>query len=95
MEEEGAEVRKLESQKLILIEKYMKMQDAADEMNERIYHICIDIEALNLKITKAKEDEEKRKSMAAKAALNPPPNGRSHDAAGQPAGRPDPDQTAR
>lgn len=95
MEEEGAEVRKLESQKLVLIEMYMKMQDEADAMNERIYHICIDIEALNLKITKAREDEEKRKALAAKAALNPPPNGRSHDAAGQPAGRRDPDQTAR
>ncbi len=89
MEEEGAEVRKLESEKLALIQMYMKMQDEADSLNERIYHICIDIEALNLKITKAKEDEEKRKALAAKAALNPPPNGKTHSHA------PKPDQTAR
>lgn len=87
MEEEGAEVRKLEAEKLVLIEKYMKLQDEADEMNERIYHVCIDIEALNLKITKAKEDEAKRKAIAAKSALNAPSNGKNHAAAGQPAGR--------
>lgn len=95
MEEENNKVKELEGLKLALIEKYMKMQDEADEINERIYHICIDIEALNLKITQAKEDEEKRKAMAAKAALNPPPNGRHRDTAGQPAGRRNQDQTGR
>ncbi len=89
VEEEGAEVRRLEAEKLVLIEKYMKLQDEADDINERIYHLCIDIEALNLKITKAQEDEAKRRALAAKAALHPPPNGRTHSAA------PKPDQTAR
>jgi hypothetical protein len=93
--EENNKVKELEALKLALIEKYMKMQDEADEINERIYHICIDIEALNLKITQAKEDEEKKKAMAAKAARNPPPNGKPHDAAGQPAGRRNEDQTGR
>ena len=94
MEEEGAEVKRLEAAKLILIEKYMKLQDEADAVNERIYHICIDIEAINLKITKAQEDEAKRKALAARAAANPPPNGKSHDA-GHPAGRRNPDQASR
>jgi len=89
VEDENNKLKELEAQKLVLIEKYMKMQDEADDLNERIYHICIDIESLNLKITKAKEEEEKRKAMAAKSALHPPPNGKSH------AHSPKPDQTAR
>jgi hypothetical protein len=91
VDEENNKVKELEAQKLALIEKYMKMQDDADELNERIYHICIDIEALNLKITKAKEDEEKRKAIAAKAMKNPPLNGRGHHP-NQPAARRDSDQ---
>jgi predicted nuclease with TOPRIM domain len=79
-------IKELEAQKLALIEKYMKMQDEADEMNERIYHVCCEIEALNLNITKAKEEEAKRK-----AAQNPPLNGKGNGAAH----RPSPDQAAR
>ena len=94
MDEEEHKVKELEAKKLALIEKYMKMQDEADDLNERIYHICIDIEALNLKITKAKEDEEKRKAIAAKAAKHPPLNGRGRHPENQPAARRDSDQAA-
>jgi hypothetical protein len=70
---QDSKVKELEARKLALIEKYMKMQDEADEMNERIYHVCCEIEALNLNITKAKEEEAKRQ-----AALHPPVNGKAH-----------------
>lgn len=89
MDDENNKVKKLEAQKLVLIEKYMKMQDDADDLNERIYRICCEIEAMNLSITKAKEEEEKRRAMAAKSALHPPPNGKTHAPA------PKTDQTAR
>ena len=89
MEDENNKLKELEAQKLVLIEKYMKMQDEADDLNERIYRICCEIETMNLSISKAKEEEEKRKAMAAKSALHPPPNGKSH------AHAPKSDQTAR
>ena len=89
MEDENSRLKELEAQKLVLIEKYMKMQDEADDLNERIYHVCCEIEAMNLSISKAKEEEEKRKALAAKAALHPPLNGKSHAPAAKP------DQTAR
>ena len=93
--EEEKKVKELEAQKLVLIEKYMKMQDDADELNERIYHICIDIEALNLKITKAQEELEKKKALLAKGGSAAPANGKTrHDGAGQTAGRRDPDQSS-
>jgi membrane protein involved in colicin uptake len=76
--DENSKVKELEAQKLALIEKYMKMQDEADDLNERIYRVCCEVEAMNLAIDKAKEEEAKRKAMAAKSALNPPPNGKSH-----------------
>jgi hypothetical protein len=66
--ESGSKVKELEAQKLALIERYMKMQDEADDLNERIYNICCEIEALNIGITKAKEEEEKKKKAAAAKA---------------------------
>ena len=69
-QEQAAKVKELESRKLALIEKYMKMQDEADEMNERIYLTCCEIEALNLSITKAKEEEAKKKAHASKNGSN-------------------------
>jgi len=75
MEEEATKVRELEAQKLALIEKYMKMQDEADEMNERIYHLCCEIETLNISIGLAIEEEKKKKAAAAKAAIQGRTNG--------------------
>ena len=89
MDAEAAKIKELEARKLALIETYMKMQDEADDLNERIYNICCEIEALNLNISKAKEHEEKRKAAAAKSALHPPANGKTH-----PAPSPAPDQAA-
>ena len=78
MEEEAVKVRELEAQKLALIERYMKMQDEADEMNERIYHLCCEIETLNLSIELAIQEENKKKAAAAKAAIQGPSNGNGH-----------------
>ena len=78
MEEEAVKVRELEAQKLALIERYMKMQDKADEMNERIYHLCCEIKTLNLSIELAVEEEKKKKAAAAKAAIQGPSNGNGH-----------------
>jgi hypothetical protein len=82
--DDSNKVKELEAKKLALIEKYMKMQDEADELNEQIYRICCEVEAMNLAIEKAKEEEAKRKALAAKSALNPPPNGTSHSHARAP-----------
>lgn len=78
MEETDKKVKELEAQKLALIERYLKMQDEADEMNERIYHLCCDIEALNISIGLAIEEEKKKKALAAKAAIQGPANGNGH-----------------
>jgi len=62
MEEESKKVKELEAQKLVLIGKYMKLQDEVDEMNERIYRVVCDIETLNLSIGVAQEEERQKKA---------------------------------
>jgi len=79
MEEESNKVKELEAQKLVLIGRYMKLQDEADEMNERIYHLVCEIEALNLSINVAKEEERKKKGkVKASAGGNGNGNGNGH-----------------
>lgn len=87
MEEESSKVKELEAQKLVLIGKYMKLQDEADEMNERIYHIVCEIEALNLSIGVAKEEEQKKK---AKLKSHAGGNGNGHGNGKIPHPAPDP-----
>lgn len=50
------ECEKLEADKLVLIKKYMKLQDLVDDYNKQIYDICCKIKILNEKI-----DTEKKK----------------------------------
>ncbi len=63
----GEAVKALEAEKTLLIERYLKLQDEADAMNERIYDLCCAIEAMNLKIRKA-EAADKKAAAKAKAA---------------------------
>jgi hypothetical protein len=83
MEEEGGKVKELEAQKLALIERYMKLQDEVDEMNERVYHVCCEIEALNLSIGIAQE-EERQKKVKLKAQAGGNGNGKTHHPAPSP-----------
>ena len=69
--EGNGQLKVLEARKLALIEKYMKMQDEADELNEKIYQTCCEVEALNLAIEKAREEEEKKKKLGGKPASTP------------------------
>ena len=69
-------VKTLEAEKVQMINRYLALQDEADEMNGRIYDLCCEIEALNKKIVIAKEDAERE---AQKHALKKPPtNGNGH-----------------
>jgi predicted nucleic acid-binding Zn-ribbon protein len=58
-----------------LIRDYLSMQDEADAINERIYQVCLSIEALNLKIEEEKVREEK--ALVRKSLQGTPTNGHS------------------
>jgi len=79
MEQTEVRLKDLQEHKVRLIETYMKMQDEADTLNERIYNICCEVEALNLRIEAMIKEEEKRNKAAAKAVKSngshPPENG--------------------
>jgi hypothetical protein len=49
----------LERDKQQLILQYLALQDQADAVNEKIYRVCCEIEALNAQITQARAEEEK------------------------------------
>ena len=72
---ESEKVRELEAAKARMIERYLKMQDEADEINGRIYQVCCEIEAMNLQIERTKAEEAKK---AAKKAAAAPANGNGH-----------------
>lgn len=64
----------LEREKERMIGQYMQLQDKADSLNDEIYHVCCDIEALNVQISMAQE-------TLRKAALKPAPangKGKTH-----------------
>jgi predicted nucleic acid-binding Zn-ribbon protein len=44
----------LEQAKAKLIEKYVALQDQADDLNRRIYELTVEIETLNVKIEEAR-----------------------------------------
>jgi len=89
--EEASKVKELEARKLVLIQKYMKLQDEADDVNERIYHMVCEIEALNLSINVAKEEEQKKKSkLKAPAGGNGNGNGHGNGNGKTPHPAPDP-----
>jgi outer membrane murein-binding lipoprotein Lpp len=56
------------------IRHYLQLQDQADQMNEQIYRVCCDVEALNAQIKALKDDIKK---AAAKAAQSPSPNAKA------------------
>ena len=66
----------LERDKARMIQHYLNLQDEADAVNERIYNLCCEIEAMNLRIKETKAAEEKAKQAAARAAQSPSGNGR-------------------
>lgn len=53
--------KQLQQRKTRLITRYMRLQDAADKYNERIYVVCCEIERVNLEI----EVERRRAEKAA------------------------------
>ena len=70
--------RALERDKERMIRHYLELQDEADAVNEKIYNLCCEIEAMNLRIKEAKAAEEKARMMEAKSAQTPPLNGSGH-----------------
>jgi hypothetical protein len=56
----------------------MELQDQADAMNEQIYRVCCDVEALNVQISALKEEIKKAALKGVKpsnGAHHPSPNG--------------------
>lgn len=69
-------VKELEAEKERLIAQYLRLQDDVDALNERIYHVCCDVEILNQRIALAREEEQKKLLQEqAKAALKNGQNG--------------------
>jgi len=63
----------LEREKEAMIRQYMALQDEADSLNEKIYHVCCGVEGLNLQIEVLREE---MRLAALKAAVSPPVNGK-------------------
>ena len=53
----------LEQAKAKLIERYVVLQDQADEINKQIYELTIEIETLNGKIQEARDESARAKKM--------------------------------
>ena len=70
MNEKEAKLEAMELEKERKIRQYMELQDQADAMNEQIYKICCDVEAMNVQISALKEEIKKAALKAAKS-----PNG--------------------
>lgn len=59
MNEKQAKLEGMELEKERKIRHYMQLQDQADAMNEQIYKVCCDVEALNVQISALKEEIKK------------------------------------
>jgi len=75
MDEKQARLEAMEIEKERKIRSYMALQDEADAMNEKIYRVCCDVEALNVQISALKEEIKKAGLKGAKPAASPPTNG--------------------
>jgi len=64
----------LEQEKERMIRRYLELQDQADELNGVIYRLCCDIEVLNLRIQKAREEVQKAECRAAVPQSFRPPS---------------------
>ena len=82
MDEKQARLEAMEIEKEKNIRHYMELQDQADEMNERIYHVCCDVETLNVQISALKEEIKKAALKGAKPSngILAPPNGNGNGA---------------
>jgi len=70
----------METEKERKIRAYMDLQDQADAMNEQIYKVCCDVEALNVQINALKEELKKAALKGVKPAngVPKPSNGNGH-----------------
>jgi hypothetical protein len=78
MDEKQAKLESMEVEKERKIRHYMDLQDQADAMNEQIYRVCCDVEALNVQISALKEEIKKAALKGVKPANGvhkPGPNG--------------------
>lgn len=67
-------VKEFQKEREKLIQNYLRLQDEADALNEKIYRVCCVIETLNCKIDAEKKEEKMRK----KAVLKSNGNGSSY-----------------
>jgi hypothetical protein len=84
MDEKQARLEAMELDKERKIRQYMELQDRADAMNEQIYRVCCDVEALNVQISALKEEIKKSASKdAAKPSngVHKPANGNGNGSA--------------
>ena len=75
LNEKEARLEAMELEKEKKIRHYMELQDQADAMNEQIYHVCCDVEALNVQISALKEEIKKAALKGARPANGTPSNG--------------------
>ncbi|HLY08059.1 MAG TPA: hypothetical protein VKW04_02020 [Planctomycetota bacterium] len=68
MDEKQAKLASMEADKEKKIRQYMELQDQADAMNEQIYRVCCDVEALNVQISALKEEITKAALKGSKPA---------------------------
>jgi len=75
--EKAAKLASMETEKERKIRAYMELQDQADAMNEQIYKVCCDVEALNAQINALKAELKKAalKSVKAPNGMHKPSNG--------------------
>jgi len=84
MDEKQARLEAMEIEKEKKIRHYMALQDQADAMNEQIYHVCCDVEALNVQISALQEEIKKAALKAVRPSNGTPQpsngngNGASH-----------------
>ncbi len=67
-DDKQAKLASMEADKEKKIRHYMELQDQADAMNEQIYRVCCDVEALNVQISALKEEIKKAAGKALKPA---------------------------
>ena len=76
-DDKQAKLASMEADKEKKIRHYMELQDQADAMNEQIYRVCCDVEALNVQISALKEEIKKatKTPKPANGVHKPAPNG--------------------
>lgn len=70
-EADKIELEVLEAEKLKLVKEYIKIQDLIDGYNEKVYHICTQIEILNVKIQQVKDKSKKKPRIPSTKNISP------------------------